>query len=66
VVGDRALNARKSDEATEINGEKGVQDLKERKVCVRFVHLLTSDQEHQCTASSVEYIEIIDDARNVL
>jgi hypothetical protein len=43
-----------------------VEDLKKKKVCARFVHLLTPDQKHQHTASSVEFVEMIDDDRNVL
>jgi hypothetical protein len=44
-----------------------VEDLKKKKVCARFVpHLLTPDQKHQGTASSVEFVEMIDYNRNVL
>jgi hypothetical protein len=36
-------------------------------VSARFVsHLLTPDQEHRCAASSLEFVEMIDDDRNVL
>jgi hypothetical protein len=35
-------------------------------VCAHFVpRLLTPDQKHQRTASSVEFVEMIDDDRNV-
>jgi hypothetical protein len=35
-------------------------------VCTRFVpRLLTSDQKHQRAASSVEFVEMTDDDRNV-
>jgi hypothetical protein len=35
-----------------------VEDLKKKKVCARFVHhLLTPNQKHQRTASSVELVE---------
>jgi hypothetical protein len=48
-------------EMTGINTEKIlVKDLKNIKVCCCFIpHLLTPDQKHQCTASSVEFIEMI-------
>jgi histone-lysine N-methyltransferase SETMAR len=43
-----------------------VEDLKKKNVCARFVpHLLTPDQKHQCPASPVEFVEMVDD-RNVL
>jgi hypothetical protein len=43
-----------------------VKDLKKKKVCARFVpHLLTPDQKHQHAASSVEFVEMVDDDRNV-
>jgi hypothetical protein len=39
-----------------------VENLKEKKVCARFVpHLLTPDQKHQRAASPVEFVEMIDD-----
>jgi hypothetical protein len=41
--------------------------LKKKKVCARFVpHLLTPDQTHQRAASPVEFVEMIDDDRNIL
>jgi hypothetical protein len=41
--------------------------LKKKKVCACFVpRSLTPDQKHQRAASSVEFIEMIDDNRNVL
>jgi hypothetical protein len=41
--------------------------LKRKKVCAPFVpHLLTPDQKHQRAASSVEFVEMTDDDRNVL
>jgi hypothetical protein len=44
-----------------------VEDLKKKKVCARFVsHLLTPDLKHQRAASSVEFVEMIGDNRNVL
>jgi K+ transporter len=43
-----------------------VKDLKNKKVCARFVHLLTLDQKHQPAASSVESVEMVDDDKNVL
>jgi hypothetical protein len=44
-----------------------VEDLKKKKVCARFVpHLLTLDQKHQSAALSVEFVEMIDDDKNVL
>jgi hypothetical protein len=44
-----------------------VEDLKKRTVCARFVpHLLRPDQKHQHAASSVEFVEMTDDDRNVL
>jgi hypothetical protein len=44
-----------------------VEDLKKEEVCARFVpHLLMPDQKHKCTASSVEFVEMTDDDRNVL
>jgi hypothetical protein len=43
------------------------EDLKNKKVCARFIpHLLIPDQKHQHAASSVEFVELIDDDRNVL
>jgi hypothetical protein len=43
-----------------------VKDLNKKKVCARFVHhLLTPDQKHQRAASSVEFVEMIDEDRNV-
>jgi hypothetical protein len=39
--------------------------LKKKKVCARFVHLLTPEQKHQRAASSVEFVGMVDD-RNVL
>jgi hypothetical protein len=43
-----------------------VEDVKKKKVCTHFVpNLLTPDQKHQHTASSVEILEMTDD-RNVL
>jgi hypothetical protein len=42
------------------------EDLKKKKVCTRFVpHMLTPDQKHQCTASSVEILVMTDDRRTV-
>jgi hypothetical protein len=39
-----------------------VKYFKNKKVCVRFVpHLLTPDQKYQRAASSVEFVEMIDD-----
>jgi hypothetical protein len=36
-------------------------------VGVRFVpHLLTRDQKHEPAASSIEFVEMVDDDRNVL
>jgi hypothetical protein len=36
-------------------------------VCAHFVpHLLMPDQKHQRAASSVEFVKMIDDTRNVL
>jgi hypothetical protein len=36
-------------------------------VCAHCIpHLLTLDQKHQCAASSVEFVEIIDDDRSVV
>jgi hypothetical protein len=47
-----------------------VEDLKNKKVCVRCVrsvpHLLTRDQKYQSAVSYVEFVEMIDDDRNVL
>jgi hypothetical protein len=41
--------------------------LRKKKVCACFVpHLLTPDQKYQCTASSGESVEMIDDDRNIL
>jgi hypothetical protein len=41
--------------------------LKKKKGCAHFVcHLLTPDQKHQRAASSVEFVEMIDDDRTVL
>jgi hypothetical protein len=59
------------EEMTGINREKvrkiSIEDLKKKKACAPFVpHLLTPDQKHQCTAPSVEFVEMIDDERNVL
>jgi hypothetical protein len=43
------------------------EDLKKKKACAHFVpHLLTPDQKHQRAASSVKFVEMIDDDRNVL
>jgi hypothetical protein len=43
-----------------------VKNLKKKKVCAHFVpHLLMPDQKHQRAASSVEFVEMIDN-RNVL
>jgi hypothetical protein len=39
-----------------------IEDLKKKKVCVRFVpHLLTPDRKHQRPASSVEFVGMTDD-----
>jgi hypothetical protein len=44
-----------------------VEYLKRKKVRARSVpHLLTPDQKHRRAASSVEFVEMIDDDRNVL
>jgi hypothetical protein len=44
-----------------------IEDLKKKKVCSRFVpHLLTPEQKHQRAASYAEFLEMIDDARDVL
>jgi hypothetical protein len=44
-----------------------VEVLKNKKVCANFVpHLLRPDQKHQRAASSVEFVEMNDDDRNVL
>jgi hypothetical protein len=44
-----------------------VRDLKKKKIYAHFVpHLLTLSQKHQCAASSVEFVEMIDDDRNIL
>jgi hypothetical protein len=43
------------------------EDLKKKKVCARFVpRFLTPDQKHQRAPSSVEFVEMTDDDRNVL
>jgi hypothetical protein len=69
---DRTSSVRMLEEVTGINRETVrkilVEDLKKRKkVCARFVpHLLKPDQKHQRAASSVEFVEIIDDVINVL
>jgi hypothetical protein len=59
------------EEITWINREAGrkilVEDLKKKKVCAPFVtYFLTPYQKHQHAALSVEFVEIIDDDRNVL
>jgi hypothetical protein len=59
------------EEMTRINRETLhkilVEDLKKKKVCAHFVpHLLTLNQIYQRDASSVEFVEMIDDDRNVL
>jgi hypothetical protein len=58
------------EEVTGINRETVckilVKYLRKKKVCARFVHFLTPDQKHQRAASSVEFVEMIDDDRNVL
>jgi hypothetical protein len=58
------------EEMTGINRETvckiSVEDLKNKKVCARFVHLLTLNQKYQHTASSAAFVEMIDDNRNVL
>jgi hypothetical protein len=42
------------------------ENLKKKKVCVRFIpHLLTPDQKHQSAALSFEFVEMIDNDRNV-
>jgi hypothetical protein len=44
-----------------------VEDLKKKIMSTHFVpRLLTPDQKHQCAASSVEFVEMIVDDRNVL
>jgi hypothetical protein len=44
-----------------------VKDLKKKKVSAHFVlPLLIPDQKHQRAASSAEFVEMIDDYRNVL
>jgi hypothetical protein len=35
-------------------------------VCLFFPHLLTPDEKRQRTASSAEFVEMIDENRNVL
>jgi hypothetical protein len=43
-----------------------VENLKRKKVCARFgLRLLTLDQKHECSASSVEFVEMTDEDRNV-
>jgi hypothetical protein len=43
-----------------------VENLKKNKVCTHFVpHLLMPDQKQKCDASSVEFVEKIDDDINV-
>jgi hypothetical protein len=60
------------EEMTGINREtvrkRVVKDLKKKKsVCACFVpYLLTPDQKHERTALSVEFVEMIDNDRNVL
>jgi hypothetical protein len=68
---DRTFIVRMLEEMIGINRETLhkilVEDLKKKKVRARFVsHLLTPDQKHKRPASSVEFVEIIDDVRNVL
>jgi hypothetical protein len=44
-----------------------IEILKKKKVCACFVlHLLMPDQKHQHPASSVEFVEMTNDDRNVL
>jgi hypothetical protein len=68
---DRTLSVRMLEEMTGINRETVrkilAEDLKKKKVCARFVpHLLMPDQKHQRAASSVEFVDMVDDDRNVL
>jgi hypothetical protein len=43
-----------------------IKDLKKKKVCADFVpRSLMLDQKHQHAASSVEFVEMTDDDRNV-
>jgi transposase len=68
---DGTLSLRMLEEMTGINRETVrkilVEDLKKRKMCAHFVsHFLKPDQKPQCTASSVEFVEMIDDDRTVL
>jgi hypothetical protein len=71
LVEDRTLSVRMLEEIRRINRETvrkiSVEGLKKKKVRAHFVpHLLTRDQKHQRAASSVEFLEMTDDDRNVL
>jgi hypothetical protein len=68
---DRTLSVWMLEEMTGINRETVhkilVEDLKKEKVCAHFVPLLLMlDQKHKHVALSIEFVEMIDDDRNVL
>jgi hypothetical protein len=63
---DRTLNVRMVEEMTGFNRETVrkilAEDLEKKKVCARFIpRLLTPDQKHQRSVSSVEFVVMIDD-----
>jgi hypothetical protein len=69
LADEQNLSVRLLEEITGINRETVrkilLEDLKKKKVCAHFVpHLLRPDQQHECAASSVEFVKMTDDDKS--